>query len=131
VPALVVVCLGGCALAAPFERVSGHTGSVVVGSVQEPAADGGIFTEGALVEVRLRDASGAVVDTERGNSQLRFDLLSSGAYTVEPGLRPCDGNCGYLDPRVAECASPVTVGATTVRLRVVFHGRQPCVVTEG
>ena len=80
-----------------------------------------------MVEVRLRDASGVVVDTERGDGALRFDHLRSGTYTVEPALRPCDGNCGYLDPRVAECAWPVTVSGTTVRLRVVFRGDVPCV----
>lgn len=132
VPALVVVSLGaGCAVAAPLSPRSGRTGAVVVASVQEPAADGAVYTEGAVVEVRLRNASGAVVDTQRGDGALRFDRLTSGAYTIEPALRPCDGNCGYLDPRAGECASPVTVGTTTVRLRVVFRGVEPCVVTQG
>ena len=61
---------------------------------------------------------------------LRFEHLRSGTYTLEPALRPCDGNCGQLDPRAAECAFPVKkVGATSVRLRVVFRGVEPCVVT--
>ncbi len=132
VPALVVVVsLGGSAVAGPLAPVSGRSGSVVVASVQERGADGAVFTEGAVVEVRLRDASGAVVDTERGDGALRFDHLGSDTYTVEPALRPCDGNCGYLDPRVAECTSRVAVATTTVRLRVVFRGDEPCVVSQG
>jgi hypothetical protein len=87
VPALVVVSLAGCAVAAPFARWSGGAGSVLVASVQEPAADGAVDTEGAVVEVRLRDSSGEVVDTKRGDGELRFDRLASGAYTIEPALR--------------------------------------------
>ena len=80
VPALVVVSLGGSAVAGPLAPVSGRSGSVVVASVQERGADGAVFTEGAVVEVRLRDASGAVVDTERGDGALRFDHLGSDTY---------------------------------------------------
>jgi hypothetical protein len=135
--ALVVVSLAGCAVADPFARMTGRTGSVVVVSVREPAADGGpAYTEGAVVEARLRDASGTVVGTERGagalrHDHLRFDRLRPGSYTIEPALRPCDGNCGYLDPRAGECMAPVEIGAATVRLRVVFRGDAPCVVTQG
>jgi hypothetical protein len=105
-------------------------------TVQEPAADGAVLVEGAVVEVRLRDASGRVVATEQGGGglplgPLRLDRLSPGSYTIEPALRPCHGNCGHLDPRVGECASPVKVGGTPVRLRVVFRGVEPCVVTQG
>ena len=126
-PALVVVSLGGCAVASSFARVSGGSGSVVVVSVQEPAADGAVYTEGAVVEVRLRDASGAVVDTERGDGALRFDDLKSGSYTVEPALRPCDGNCGYLDPPTDGCRESFMLDGDR-RMRVDFWVGQACVV---
>ena len=135
--AIAVVGLAGCAVPDPPARMSGRTGSIVVLSVQELAVDGGpAYTEGAVVEARLRDASGHVVGTERGavalrHDLLRFDRLRPGSYTIEPALRPCDGNCGYLDPRAGECVTPVKVGAATVRLQVVFRGDEPCVVTQG
>jgi len=37
--------------------------------------------------------------------------LDPGRYTLKSWQRPCDGNCGYLDPPTDECSAPVEVAS--------------------
>ena len=46
--------------------------------------------------------------------------LPAGRYRVIRFIRPCDGNCGLLDPRTERCAAAVDIGtggATKVAIR--------------
>jgi hypothetical protein len=56
-----------------------------------------------------------------GKAHLR-ESLPPGLYRVVRFIRPCDGNCGYLDPKTERCATTVEIAAgeptrTTVRTR--------------
>jgi hypothetical protein len=47
--------------------------------------------------------------------------LDPGRYTLKSWQRPCDGNCGYLDPPTDECSAPVEIAAgadTRVKIEV-------------
>ncbi len=92
------------------------TTSLTVRSTVSPAPDGGLYTEGALVEVKLLAPVGLSVGTKRDSPgrPLVFRHLSPGTYTVLPGLRPCDGNCGYLDARTDTCRGTVWVPQNSV-----------------
>lgn len=92
-----------------------------------PGADGALYTEGALAEVILRDSAGNPVarETARPPEAIRFPSLAPGTYTLAPALRPCDGNCGYLDGRTAGCRATLDLTAdTTVSVR--FTVAAPC-----
>jgi hypothetical protein len=99
---------------------------MVVSGVHKPGPNGAPYIEGAVADLILRDASGQEVGRESGNGLLRFEDLAPGQYTIEPAVRPCEGNCGYLDPRIDQCSDFVQVGKGVVRLRVVYRVGLPC-----
>jgi zinc D-Ala-D-Ala dipeptidase len=81
----------------------------------------GVYTEGSISFVRVRDASGDTV-VRRRTAAPRFRMirkLPPGRYRVVSYQRPCDGNCGLLDPPVDRCARRVRLlsgGLTAVRV---------------
>jgi hypothetical protein len=77
----------------------------------------------------LRDAEGGAVATKRADSDGRivFAGLAAGSYTVEPALRPCDGSCVNLDPRVDGCRATVRVTGDVV-IAVRFTVGSSCAV---
>ncbi len=85
----------------------------------------GVYVEGSIsfVRVRVRDASGDTV-VRRRTAAARFRMvrkLPPGRYRVISYQRPCDGNCGFLDPPADRCARRVRVrsgGLTSVRVTV-------------
>jgi D-alanyl-D-alanine dipeptidase len=96
-------------------------------------ASRGVYVEGSISFVRVRDADGAVV-VRRRTARARFRMrrkLPPGRYRVVSYQRPCDGNCMLLDPPVDRCARRVRVlsgGRTEVRV-TVRPGR-PCTMTR-
>jgi D-alanyl-D-alanine dipeptidase len=84
----------------------------------------GTYIEGSFSYVRVRDANGRVVIAREYRNRSRFRLrrpLPEGRYGVRSFQRPCDGNCGVLDPPTDSCARRFTVlpeGRTVVRVRV-------------
>jgi hypothetical protein len=87
------------------------------------------YIEGALARLVLRDAGGNVVGTQLKWPGKRFVFpdLAAGTYALSSALRPCDGNCGYLDPPVDRCEDTFAIdGDRTVR--VDFAVGEPCVV---
>jgi hypothetical protein len=79
-----------------------------------------------------RDADGHVV-AERAFSGVRpnrpaIDVrLAPGRYVVTSYQRPCDGNCGYLDPPTDRCRTTVTLAADDdIVLNVEFAPGQGC-----
>jgi D-alanyl-D-alanine dipeptidase len=83
----------------------------------------GMYIEGAFSYVRVSDARGRVV-LERAYQRGRFRLrhpLPAGRYRVRSFQRPCDGNCGTLDPPMDSCSRRLRVlprGRTVVRVSV-------------
>jgi D-alanyl-D-alanine dipeptidase len=93
----------------------------------------GVYVEGSISFVRVRDASGDLV-VRRRTSRPRFRMrrkLPPGRYRVISYQRPCDGNCGLLDPPADRCARRVRVlsgGLTEVR--VVERPGRRCTMTR-
>ncbi len=72
-----------------------------------------IYTEGYVSFLRIREAgSGRAVVKRRFAGRVHTRTkLTPGRYRVIRFIRPCDGNCGFLDPRTERCAAAVDVGA--------------------
>ena len=83
----------------------------------------GLYVEGSFSYVRVRGVRGKLVVARRSRRP-RFRMqrrLAPGRYTVINYQRPCDGNCGTLDPPTDRCARRVRIlsgGLTEVALRV-------------
>jgi hypothetical protein len=92
-----------------------------------PGAHGAMFFEGALPEIRLVSADGRTFTPVHDHATTAvFRDLPAGRYHLSAALRPCDGNCGYLDPATGACGTVVRVpvdSAATVSWRVGEHCR--------
>jgi D-alanyl-D-alanine dipeptidase len=83
----------------------------------------GTYVEGSVSYVRVRGVRGKPVVSRRVRRP-RFRMqrrLGSGRYRVISYQRPCDGNCGFLDPPTDRCSRPVRIlsdGLTQVSVRV-------------
>jgi hypothetical protein len=88
-----------------------------------------LWIEGALPEIVLESGDGTRA-TKIGSfgTDVVFDHLEPGLYTVRPAARPCDGTCDRLDARVGEGETAVQVPETT-RLTVEYSVGRPCAVT--
>jgi hypothetical protein len=90
---------------------------------------GGLYVEGSLGYVRVVDKSGSTVlekqlDPEKPT--LSRDL-PAGEYVLQSWQRPCDGNCGYLDPPTDRCDSPVSLpDGGKVRATITLHPGKGC-----
>jgi hypothetical protein len=88
-----------------------------------------MYIEGALARMVVRDEDGKVVASAMKwpGKTFVFADLQPGTYVLEPALRPCDGNCGYLDPPTDSCRHTLTIDGD-VSIRVRFSVGDPCVV---
>jgi zinc D-Ala-D-Ala dipeptidase len=83
----------------------------------------GMYTEGSISFVRVRDRSGDMV-VRRRTMHPRFRMrrtVPPGRYRVISYQRPCAGNCSFLDPPVDRCARRVRIlsgGLTEVSVTV-------------
>lgn len=83
----------------------------------------GMYVEGSVSYVRVRSSGGRQVVGRRVRKP-RFRMqrrLAPGRYRVISYQRPCEGNCGLLDPPTDRCARPVRIlsgGLTEVAVRV-------------
>jgi zinc D-Ala-D-Ala dipeptidase len=83
----------------------------------------GVYVEGSISFVRVRDRSGELV-VRRRTAKPRFRMLRRlppGRYRVISYQRPCDGNCSLLDPPADRCTRRVRIlsgGRTEVRVTV-------------
>jgi hypothetical protein len=124
--AVVTLLLTACGSheTAPLTPGVDPAGSVTltVHTAVSPGKDGEMFTEGSVSEIRLTAADGTVIEPQRDHVAVAvFPRLAPGSYRLGAALRPCDGNCGYLDSPTTPCASTVRVRAdqeVTVRWRV-------------
>jgi D-alanyl-D-alanine dipeptidase len=83
----------------------------------------GTYVEGSISYVRVRTSGGRQVVGRRVHKP-RFRMqrrLAPGRYRVISYQRPCEGNCGVLDPPTDRCARPIRIlsgGLTEVAVRV-------------
>ena len=79
---------------------------------------GGVFyTEGSRSYLSIAAKGGGV---ERfgyvagaGGDPVYAKRLAPGTYTITSWQRPCDGNCGYLDPPTDRCRRTITLEPET------------------
>ena len=129
------LALGGCARGgdvgsggkSPEDRPS--AGTITVHMTIRPGSHGALYIEGELAEVILRDAHGSkvAVKTKQPEGRLTFPDVEPGPYVLEPALRPCDANCGYLDPRIDGCSKKLEVDGD-VDVKVAFTIGSRCTI---
>ena len=99
-------------------------------SVHTRVRGGVVFTEGALPEIRLVAADGTVLNPRRDHDvTAEFAGVSTGSYRLRASLRPCDGNCGYLDPPMLTCSARVRVDRDAT-FQVTWTHARPCRVAR-
>lgn len=92
--------------------------------------DGVVYMEGAVAEVVVLDAAGTARRASGDPSKpLTFSDLTAGRYTLQPGLLPCEANCGNLGPKRDACEATVTITSDTI-VRVTYIPTQACEATE-
>jgi hypothetical protein len=107
-----------------------HKGTVAVVTTYKASVHGAMYTEGALAEVRLLRRDGTVVATKTvaPGKTTTFRHLAPGRYQVAPALRPCDGNCSYLDGRTDGCLVSIDL-VDSLEVTVDFQVGEPCRIT--
>lgn len=82
----------------------------VVVRVQYPPK-GPVFIEGALTDLRLvaRDGSTKAKKQAATTVPVLLGSVDPGHYTLRADVRPCDANCGNLDPAAYRCRGPIVV----------------------
>ena len=90
---------------------------------------GGLYVEGSLGYVRLEDADGGKVFEEQldpDRPESTHDV-PAGDYVLKSWQRPCDGNCGYLDPPTDECQSALALpSGEHVRVTITLRPGHGC-----
>jgi hypothetical protein len=90
------------------------------------------YIEGQISYVLVKDRDGKVVVsrhfmTSKPGQPVIDVQLPPGRYVVASYHRPCDGNCGYLDPPTDRCSTRITVAAgDDVELMVKFAPGRGC-----
>lgn len=81
------------------------------------------FYEGALNFFRIEQLGGQVEEKRLESTSLTF-TLAPGDYELRSYSRPCDGNCGKLDPPELQCTLPLalTAGQVAYAERVLQNG---------
>ncbi len=97
--------LGGAACGGSETGGDKPTGLLVVKQVQ---TGGPYYIEGSKSYVRA-EPGGHDVELSSSRTPTASLKLAPGDYTLQSWQRPCDGNCGALDPPTDRCAGPVTV----------------------
>lgn len=108
------------------------TGRITFTTTYGPGENGVLYTEGALVEVRLRDRHGRRIDTKIAapDKPIRFRNLPAGSYRALLALRPCEANCGYLGSRDDGCQQDIVVDSGVVGVHVDFRVGSRCTPSQ-
>jgi hypothetical protein len=128
--ALVVGCGTATSSGPRTATPVGQQSTVTVHTEIRPGRHGAMFIEGAVPEIRLVTADGSEVTPRKDHiSPAVFDDLPAGTYRLRAVLRPCDGNCGYLDGPMSPCGTSVDVAGD---LTYVVHWKvgDDCTITN-
>lgn len=109
---LPVALAAGCASKSPTlggvpTSPAGGTGRLVV--TQEMAKGAGAYIEGYVAFVKVSQGSQELFSARMEFGQAVTHDLPAGTYSLAFSVRPCDGNCGYLDPTAETCSSDFSV----------------------
>jgi hypothetical protein len=128
------VALAGCGGDRSGTPVIGHpatpdaTGRLTLTVHTSTAPGGPRFTEGFVPEVRVRAADGSTILPEEDHvDRAVFGRLAPGRYVVQAATRPCDANCGNLDPAQDECRRAMRLDRD-LELTVHYRPGRPCLV---
>lgn len=129
VAVLVAGCVADADIPAPHQSGTPDSATVTVSTQIRPSRQV-FYIEGAIPQVHLLDSDGIQVRGETGDHGTRFTFsdLAPGTYRIEAALRPCDGNCGYLDSPVDGCSYTHVIG-DDLAVHVAFVMGKPCRVT--
>src|SRR5262245_34096763 len=138
---LAAMSLAACAappsapMTNPSRRLSTES-TPSVGTVritQTEDMSGGAYIEGYVASAQAIDASGTeVFDVEVPYRDTITRDLQPDTYRLVFEVRPCDANCGTLDPVDERCSSPFDVlSGETTQLSVVVRPGHGCQVTVG
>jgi hypothetical protein len=95
---------------------------------EQRAAGGLMYREGSLGFLRVApvnsgtDLDATEVPTAAPGAQTTIfdERLEPGEYRIVSYQRPCDGNCGYLDPPTDRCATTLQLGAGETREITIY-----------
>lgn len=128
---LGVLLAAGCATSAQSSTdlspsASGlGTGRLVV--TQEMAKGAGVYIEGYVPFVTVAQNGQEVFSARMEFDQTLTHELPAGSYQLTFTVRPCDGNCGYLDPPTETCSKAFTIEAEqTVHANAVERPGEGC-----
>lgn len=81
--------------------------------VRQEWVGGAVYIEGSYSYVRLEQGEKNVVQVRlKGGKTPETTLrLDPGSYRLVSYQRPCDGNCGYLDPPTDQCSREIEAKA--------------------
>jgi hypothetical protein len=81
--------------------------------VRQEWVSGGLYVEGSYSYVRLEQGERRVVQVRLSDERIpRATIrLDPGMYRLVSFQRPCDGNCGTLDPPTDKCSRALDVKA--------------------
>jgi hypothetical protein len=133
---LLLLLPAGCGRTNPVPAVvkdapaSGST--LTLESSSGHAKNGVVYIEGAVPRFRLTDTAGNQIQPDPGPDREAptYSGLAAGTYTLNAGQRPCDGNCGYLDPLTDRCKKEITV-SDDLTVHVAFTDGAPCRISLG
>ena len=119
--ALVSVAIAGCHGSSSKDEKQ----PVVVRVQAAPKAP--VFIEGAVTELSIVARNGSTQATKQAGMAVPVLLgsVDPGHYVVRAAVRPCDGNCGHLDPPAFRCHGPVVVPEVgDARVLVTTHANK-------
>ena len=96
---------------------------------------GGSYIEGFIPYVRVDEGGRPLFDERmKAAGDLAWETsaaLQPGRYRVTTYVRPCDGNCGLLDPRADRCSLEIAPQpGSDVNIAVLLKPLHGCTMTE-
>jgi hypothetical protein len=91
---------------------------------------GPMYIEGAIQFYRVLSTEGKKIKEGEVSSKSPSVELEPGSYELVSYVRPCDGNCGLLDPPADECRAKFSIkpGQTLYAVRQQTS-KGPCTLT--
>jgi hypothetical protein len=124
--ALAMVTISGCGEAETPQAAPPLT---TLSVLQVLDTSGALYIEGSLGYIRLVDSTGSTVFEQQLDPE-RLALskgVPSGEYVLQSWQRPCDGNCGYLDPPTDRCDAKLNLAAGgDVRVTITLRPAEGC-----
>ena len=90
---------------------------------------GPMFIEGYLWALEIVDADGTTVFEDDLEGMEHAEELPAGTYTVRSAMKPCMGNCGYVDPPVNECEEEIELVAPSTSVEISQAANRACTIT--